>query len=359
MKRISKIVSLATALVFFSACGNENSTKEQNDTGSSKVATINIDEGTYIVPEDEKADEGSGYLALKVRIKNKGKEILSVSPEDINLYDKEENKVSRKDIYIDDSNFKLFKFESVSGGKSTDGYVIFKVEKDKQYDLQYTPDGLIDSKQKPIQIDIDAKKYKDVSSEVQSLTEDFVNSVFLNKEDAGKESKLGNDLEQDKATFDKEFSKRLGEEFGYYKPSESELMNSVNSLKNANGKKAKVSYSIKELYPDSATIYVNPETIHFSNVDVDSIVEDFVNKNIEKYTDYEKAEIDAEKYLLDQLPQKFENTTISKSNNSMSGEGFEVHLTKKDDKWVIDTSDSDNNYTFKYLKQSFMGDLYY
>ena len=42
-----------------------------------------------------------------------------------------------------------------------------------------------------------------------------------------------------------------------------------------------------------------------------SIITQFVNENEGKYDDYEKASIDAEKYLLQQLPSKFDSATTS------------------------------------------------
>ncbi|MBO0469916.1 DUF4352 domain-containing protein [Enterococcus sp. DIV0242_7C1] len=357
-KKRGTILGLLLCCVVFTlgACSKENMKEDSSKKAiaSSKVASIEIENGTYILPEDGDVTENTGYLALDVKINNIGKDTLNLSLEEINLYDEDDNKISQKDIYTDDENFKKLQFESISGGKSTNGYVIFKVDKNKEYELHYTPNSYLDDKKEDIQIKVETKKYKDTSLDIQKIAESFVNDVFLNKKSENKD--IANNIEEEKTSFNVMFSKALEKEFYYYKPSEAELMTNIDAFKNANAKKAKIDYSIKEFYPESATIYVKPETIHFDNLDTDSIISEFVDKNEGKYSDYEKAETDAEKYLLEQLPSKYETTSVS-SNDSFSGEGYEIHFTKENGKWKVDTSDSSDNYSFKSLKKAFMGDI--
>lgn len=360
-KNIGKVLGLffLCTILVLSACSGGSTGKdgEKKDSASSKVAAIEIENGSYVVPEGESVTEDTGFLALNVKIKNMGKDTLSLSSDEINLYDEDDNKISQQRFYTTDTNFKELQFESISGGKSTNGYVIFKVDKDKKYELHYAPISYTDDKKEDIQLDVNANDYEDKSSDVEKLAEEFVNEVFLNKKSEEKSEVLSNNLEEEHAAFNKTFAQSLGKDFYYYKPSEAELMTAIDAFEVANGKKAKITYSIKEFYPDSATVYVKPETIHFDSLDTEAIINDFVDKNEDKYSDYEKAESDAEKYLLEQLPTKYEAASVS-TNDSSSGEGYELHLTKKDDKWTIDTTDGSNNYTFKYLKQAFMGDLY-
>lgn len=340
------------------ASGNGNGYTNQNkETASNKLASIEIEDGTYVVPEGETPTEDTGYLALNIKIKNTGKDTLSISTDDINLYDEDDNKISQVNDYTDSESFKKLKYESLSGDKNTTGYVIFKVDKEKKYELHYAPMSYSDEKQKDIQLDVVAKDYKDNSSDVTKLTEEFVNAVFLNKKSEETNKNLANNLEEEHNSFNKTFSQSFGKEFTYYKPSEAELMTAIDAFEATNAKKAKTSYSIKSFYPEEATVYVKTETIHFDSLDTDTIIEDFVNKNEGKYSDYDKAQSDAEKYLLEQLPTKYESASVN-TNDSSIGEGYEVHLTKKDDKWTIDTSDSSKNYAFNSLKQAFMGDLY-
>lgn len=359
VRGLGVIIMSSVLMLTLGACSGagKGETKANKEAASNKLASMEIENGTYVIPEGETPTEDTGYLALNIKIKNTGKETLSISTDDINLYDEDDNKISQVNDYTDSDNFKKLKYESLSGDKNTNGYVIFKVDKEKKYELHYAPMDYSDEKQKDIQLDVNAKDYDDKSSDVTKLTEEFVNTVFLNKKDEEKSGNLANNLEEEHNSFNKTFSQSLSKEFYYYKPSEAELMTAIDAFEAANAKKSKNSYSIKSYYPESATVYIKTETIHFDTLDTEAIVDDFVNKNEGKYSDYEKAKSDAEKYLLEQLPTKYEAASVS-TNDSSSGEGYEVHLTKKDDKWTVDTSDSSKNYGFKSLKQAFMGDLY-
>ncbi|WP_096397513.1 DUF4352 domain-containing protein [Enterococcus faecalis] len=352
-------ILLLCGIVFLGACGNTGGNKSEKKKGevSSKVVSMQIVDGTYVIPEKETVTEDTGYLALNIKIKNKGKETLSLSPDEINLYDEDDNKIAQKNIYNEDENFKQIKFESISGGKSTNGYVIFKVDKDKKYELHYAPVSFLGDKKKDIKVAVESKDYPDNSEEVQKLVEGFVDTVFLNKQVEKAAENLTNNLGEEQQTFSKEFRQVLNEQFYDYKPSEAELETAVKAFESANAKKAKISYSFKEFYPKSAIVYVKPETIHFDSIDLTGIVSEFVDKNEGKYSDYDKAQTDAEKYVLEQLPAKFESASTN-TNDYSSGEGYEVRLTKNSDKWTIDTADNSNNHSFKYLKQAFMGDLY-
>ena len=351
--------TILCSIFLLSACwGNGKSNSETGkETASNKTATVEIENGTYIVPEGETPTEDTRYLALNIKIKNTGKETLSISSDDINLYDEDDNKISQVDDYSDSENFKKLSYESISGNKNTKGYVIFKVDREKKYELHYAPVTYSDEKQKDIQLDVIAKDYKDHSSDVTKLTEEFVNAVFLNKKSEEESKNLANNLEEEHDSFNKTFSQSLSRDFYNYKPSDAELMKTIDAFEAVNAKKAKNTYSIKSYYPESATVYIKTETIHFDSLDTEAIVDDFITKNEDKYSDYEKAQTEGEKYLLEQLPTTFDSASVS-TNDSPSGEGYELHLTKKDDKWTVDTSKSSKNYGFDSLKQAFMGDLY-
>ncbi|WP_162100917.1 hypothetical protein [Latilactobacillus sakei] len=130
----------------------------------------------------------------------------------------------------------------------------------------------------------------------------------------------------------------------------------VTSFNQINAKKATVEYSVAEMLPKAAIIYVKSEVINFDDVDFEAIIDDFTDKNEDKYDDYEKATQDAEKYLLQQLPTKFESAKVS-TPEYMDGEGYKVKLVKEKGKWTIDSGDSSDNYDFGELQTAFMGGL--
>lgn len=130
----------------------------------------------------------------------------------------------------------------------------------------------------------------------------------------------------------------------------------MEAFEKANQEKANVEYDIASLSPNQATVYVKPEVIDFNKIDFDSIGDQFVDENEGKYSDYEKAQQDAEKYILQKLPEKFGDEDVSQPEY-MDGNGYKLNLTKEEEQWTVDTSDSNDNYDYKELEASFMGGL--
>lgn len=360
MKKRWKWLLLLGAVFLFAGCGageKDESQEKGQEAASNGDTAITIEDGTYIVPEDKTISEGTGFLALNIKIQNKSKDSLNLSSTDVSLYDEEDNKIVNENVYsYDDTTFKNFSSDTISGGKSANGYLVYQVDKDKKYELHYTSSSAGEEKEE-ITLNVDAKKYKDQSSTVTDLTAAYVDQVFLNKTADKKTANLSNDLAAEHETFTKEFATVLGDSFNHYEPSEAELMTAVEAFETANANKAKVTYIIKNYFPNSATVLVKAETLHLEDLDSKGIIEEFVEKNKGTYNDYDKVYNDAEKYLLENMPSRYDAIEVS-TNDRGNSDGYAVQLTKEDDKWTIDTSDSSKNYSFGYLKQAFMGNLY-
>lgn len=342
----------------FTACGGSQSasTNDKKEV-SSKEATVKVDSGTYVLQEGDSVNDGEGYLALDVSIKNNTKDPINIIQDDLNLYDKEGNKVANKNIYSTESDFQTLQMENLSGGKSTKGYVIFKVDKDKKYELHYAP-MITDSekKEKDIVVDVNTKDFKDSSDQVKKATEEYLNKVFLGKETDKKSELLSNDLVKEHNEFNQKFSEELKNNFDSYVPSDDEVKTLITKFEEVNQKKAEINYEVKALFPNKAVITVKPTVLSFDDVDASSIVETFVEQNEGKYEDYDKAVQDSEKYLIQQLPTKFDQTT-PRQPQYMPKDGYKLILTKEKDKWKIDTASSSDNYQFDDLKSIFMGGL--
>lgn len=374
-KMLLGTITLASVMLI-AGCGNNGNEKtaDGQTTAKSKSAAVSIKSGSYILPGEKTASENEGYLALEVSIKNNTKDTLDISSNDIALYDEDDNKISEESIYTDDSAFKKMSYEKLSGGKTANGYIVFKVEKDKKYELHYSKLTFDEKKkEKDIELKIDPKKYQDPTEDLKKMTETYVNQVFLGKaaeatEDSSSEDKqdskkaevyaLSNNLEAEHTDFKQKFADNLKKDFDYYEPSAGEVGKVVDAYKAANQKKAKVTYQIAEMFPGKVTVYVKPETINFDDVDTDSISEKFVSENKGKYEiiDYDKIYQDAEKFILQQLPAKFDQAPVS-TPEYMKGEGYKVKLTKENGKWTLDSSDTSSNYGYNELKASFMGGL--
>lgn len=393
MKRILKVTSVSALLLsglILTACSNTKTSQNGGSSASNGNVTVELVKGTYVVPSGESVANNEKYLALDVKVTNKGDSSLYLSSSDFALYDSNNEKVSDVTVYDDAGNFKTISGETLKKGKSVTGYVVYKVEKTSKYELSYAPSFTKYDKNnddKDVTLPIKASKYEDHTGEVVGLTQEFVNQVFLNNNEASnaktvdfhssdskmsllassKSSKsssssdkvsLLNNLSNERDNFNNAFISEFGKLFTHYSASQSELKTFTDAYEVANAKRAEIQYSIKSYTPDSAIVYIKPNVIDLASIDTTNIMQSFINQNKSTYNDYNTAYQAAEKYLLEQLPTKLDSTGLATSTY-MDGEGYELQLTKDKDsnKWKVNTEDTSDNYQYKYLEYSFMGNI--
>jgi len=388
MQKVFRYLFLSVLVVFLTGCSFTKKASENGVSGNNDV-DVKIKGGTYVLPNDESSD--SKYLALNVEIKNKSDKKLRLSEGDITLYNSDDEKIKPLNVYDSNDKFKTMSFEQVSKNKSISGYVVFEVDPKEKYELHYSPLYTdIDAKEKEdVTIKVDAAKYPDNVEKIEDLAKQYVDQVFLNgadsanagnvsnnnpnsatvtpladkKEDKKKKDKdadkgdefvLGGDLAKAKSDFTKSFTTEFGEEFTYYKPSEAELRTFVDAYAKANAKRAKISYQVKSFFPESAIVYVRPETIGLENIRTYDLISKFADEHKADYSNYNDAYSAAEKYILEQAPSQFDSIPLVTSKY-MENEGYELKLVKKNGKWVVDTSDS---IGYKSLVRAFSGNSY-
>lgn len=383
MKKFLNYLVISLAALLLVACAPKKT--GGNGVSGNNHVEVKIKDGTYVFPKDESSD--SKYLALNVEIKNKSNKQLYISDNDITLYNSDDEKISSINVYDSSDKFKTMSYEKVAKDKSVSGYVVFEVNPKDTYELHYSPLYTDIGKKEPeeVTIKVDAKKYADNVDKMEDLAKEYVEKVFLSGDASGKaenvsskqsdqavvttlttknddkkkEGKadqfvLGGDLEKDRANFMTSFTKEFGEEFSYYTPSEAELRTFAEAYTKMNAKRAKVTYQVSSFLPESATVYVRPETIGLENIRTYDLVSKFVNEHRAEYSDYNDAYKAAEKYILEQAPSQFDSIPLV-TPKYMESEGYELKFTKKDGKWVVDSSD---DYGYKYLVRSFSGSLY-
>ncbi|AOF49326.1 DUF4352 domain-containing protein [Tetragenococcus halophilus] len=362
-RNVIKLVMLASTLALAGCGGSDNNAEEDNSEGKTEDATVKINQGDYVLQDGETVEDGEGYLALNVGIKNNTEETLQVSASELSLYDSDDNQISNADIYTDDDDFEMFRGTNLSGGKSTSGYVVFKVDKDKKYNLQYAPTASQDEEAdaEEVEIALDPSDYNDPSEDVQEVMDQYISQVFLadeNTEDSDSDTQvqLENNTEEEHADFNQSFIDELKNEFDAYSPSDGELQKAVEAFEKTNQEKANVEYTMASLTPTHASVYVKPEVIDFNKIDFEAITNKFVDENKGKYDDYEKAQQDAEKYILQELPEQLNEEDVEQPQY-MSADGYKINLTQEDGTWTVDTSDSNDNYDYKGLISGFMGGL--
>ena len=387
MQKVFRYLFLSVFVVFLTGCSFTKKASENGVSGNNDV-DVKIKGGTYVLPNDESSD--SKYLALNVEIKNKSDKKLRLSEGDITLYNSDDEKIKPLNVYDSNDKFKTMSFEQVSKNKSISGYVVFEVDSKEKYELHYSPLYTdIDAKEKEdVTIKVDAAKYPDNVEKIEDLAKQYVDQVFLNGADSanagnvsnnnpnsatltpladkkddkkknkdadkGDEFVLGGDLAKAKSDFTKAFTTQFGEEFTYYKPSEAELRTFVDAYAKANAKRAKISYQVKSFFPESAIVYVRPETIGLENIRTYDLISKFADEHKADYSNYNDAYSAAEKYILEQAPSQFDSIPLVTSKY-MENEGYELKLVKKNGKWVVDTSDS---IGYKSLVRAFSGNSY-
>ena len=387
MQKVFRYLFLSVLVVFLTGCSFTKKASENGISGNNDV-DVKIKGGTYVLPNDESSD--SKYLALNVEIKNKSDKKLRLSEGDITLYNSDDEKIKPLNVYDSNDKFKTMSFEQVSKNKSISGYVVFEVDPKEKYELHYSPLYTdIDAKEKEdVTIKVDAAKYPDNVEKIEDLAKQYVDQVFLNGADSanagnvsnnnpnsatltpladkkddkkknkdadkGDEFVLGGDLAKAKSDFTKAFTTQFGEEFTYYKPSEAELRTFVDAYAKANAKRAKISYQVKSFFPESAIVYVRPETIGLENIRTYDLISKFADEHKADYSNYNDAYSAAEKYILEQAPSQFDSIPLVTSKY-MENEGYELKLVKKNGKWVVDTSDS---IGYKSLVRAFSGNSY-
>ena len=387
MQKVFRYLFLSVLVVFLTGCSFTKKASENGVSGNNDV-DVKIKGGTYVLPNDESSD--SKYLALNVEIKNKSDKKLRLSEGDITLYNSDDEKIKPLNVYDSNDKFKTMSFEQVSKNKSISGYVVFEVDSKEKYELHYSPLYTdIDAKEKEdVTIKVDAAKYPDNVEKIEDLAKQYVDQVFLNGADSanagnvsnnnpnsatltpladkkddkkknkdadkGDEFVLGGDLAKAKSDFTKAFTTQFGEEFTYYKPSEAELRTFVDAYAKANAKRAKISYQVKSFFPESAIVYVRPETIGLENIRTYDLISKFADEHKADYSNYNDAYSAAEKYILEQAPSQFDSIPLVTSKY-MENEGYELKLVKKNGKWVVDTSAS---IGYKSLVRAFSGNSY-
>lgn len=364
MKKMLKHGLVLSAALLLAACGNSSGTSTSSDPGVAENADVKLEVkgGTYVLPTDKSSD--SQYLALELKVTNKSDKKMEISSSDFTFYDEEEDEVSALDTYSYGSDFETLSFDSISGGKSKTTYLIYEIDEDASYSLHYAP--FLEENAKELKVTVDSADYENTTGEIETLVSGYINAVFLNKETEASSSEkenekekktssaaLANDIEAAKNEFIADYVKELTDEFYYYTPSEDEAKTFINAYIAENAKRAKVAYKLKTYLPDFAEIYVRPEVIDLSTVDMDSLADKFVEENQGKFENYSDAEKAAEKYVLEQIPTMLNTASIATSGSMYDKEGFLITLTKNSEgDWEINTA-SDSYYS--YLMETFSG----
>lgn len=361
MKKLGLVFISAVAIISLAACGAAGSSKRSGDdsktetkASKSTIAALSIDEGEYVLPKDEEAEDGEGFLALKVTIKNITDKSLDMSATDIMLYDEDDSKIEALSLYLDDSKTPLLAYEKISAKKSKTGYIVFPVEKKAKYKLHFEPRIYeVEKEPKPIILDVDASDYKDHSEDATKVATAFIDEVFLATENKDYNKLVANDRDEAVKNFDENFNKAIKKKFYDYKVTDEEGLALAKVFREDNAKVATVDYQIASYFPDVAEVTINTEGLSFKEMKDDMEATNKEYYEAHRDQDYDERSKAAQKAELDKLPEIFKNTKPVSIDNY--GDGFKLTMKKKEDKWEVQTKGSINY--FDNLEQAFRGDI--
>ncbi|MTT31400.1 DUF5105 domain-containing protein [Terrilactibacillus sp. BCM23-1] len=348
VKWLSLVGLLLVLLV--SGCGQKSETSKEGEA-TSDIAKVSIKNGTYITSDGKENTDEDALLALNVSVTNDSKDTLYVDQADFALYDSNNEKVSDENVYDETDNFKRLDAADLPKGKSTTGFIVFRVAKDQKYELHFKPKMV--EKTKDIVLKVNAKDYKDNQEEIKDALNAYIQTVFFDKENPKYKSLVSNNASQDKKQVESVFKDIATNEFGDM--SQEELKHVYHEFKSANANKGSVELKIDSAFPENATVKVTPKVLLFDNMDeeIKKLGKQFVDDNKGKYSSTYEAQKAFVEYAIKHAGDVFDNTTPEST-----GDDYSINLKKEGDKWKIDTVKSSDNYDYEYFMKAMSGSSY-
>lgn len=344
-KKLFAAVLIGGSLLSLSACGMK------------KGAEVKVSSGTYVVEDDKTPQNGHGYLALKVNVKNTTGQTIDISSDDFKLKQGDKT-ISPESLYIDGMH--NITSEKLDKDDSTSGYVYFKVNKKDKYDLKFSPeadDSEKDDNLKATTSKVDASKYKDPGESAKKAAKDYVKAVFLNDKKAQDNNNLANNVKEDEKDYQKDFKKGLIGDLDEGKVSDQQADKVFQDYVTDGAKRDTITYKVREADANNATIEIVAKNVNIGDMDFDQLSsnfeKDFMNKH-KNDDDINEDEVESEaaKYVLDKLPGMISKAEVSTDDDS----GYQLKLTKKDGKWEVMTTGSDS-YGYTSLRNQFLAGL--
>lgn len=393
MKKIAQIaLASSLSLLLLTAC----SSGEKGDGVSKKETSglsVEILEGEFVTPPDKTNRSSKDYIAVKVKLKNNTDSTVEIFTSDLTLYDEDGEEVEPSMVWDNTESVHMLDTTSLSKGKTSTGYVIYEVSK-KVTDYEMKVSAFKKGKGSMDDLEVEVKfstdEFVDKREQALELAKTYINGVFLNGNSEIKASEstalssengkadlvslshksktkskdkdktkvepfeLGNDIEEEREDFIKNFVNDLDGNWDYYKPTEEERTKLALAYINENAKRAEVDFKIKSYLPGVVTVYVRPNLVDLSTIDTYNLIRDYVkSKGDSAFSDYSAAQKEAEKYIFDKLPEYFATASLS-TPSYMPTEGYAITFVEDDGVWIFDSSER-YNFDYENLVEAFSG----
>lgn len=341
------------ALVWgLAACGKSDKKAEAEGGSSNKNSLIEalITDASYALLKDGDADvsedSGEALLAVDLKVKNVSSDSVEISPySNIKSYDGNEEVNIEDDIYSARLDMGTSRGGSIGAGNTKKMTVLVKVKKGKTYTLGIQPfteksgdDG------EELKLALDTKKYSksyDSLHDPAKALKAYIDTIYLNKENADYEKYVSADKEaaqtQAYKTFKKAFSDNIADDI-----SDADMKKYYEAYKSAAAEKAKLDAEAVAGYKEKAIVKLTYSTISMD--DISEKVEEYADEYLDNSEDYDSDK--AKKYAL----SKFD-FIVSSVEPKEAGDPAEVSMVKKDGKWTIYQED---DYTSE-VEEAFAG----
>ena len=368
MKKIFQYVAILVAGFSLMACdllpgqskgggtpAEQKETKSGALSASNKEIEMKVKGGQYILPSDGK--ENSKYLALELEIKNKSDETVRISPSDIDIYNPNGEKVKLSRVSDFKHGFETIQFDNLSAGKSLSGYLVFEVETNGKYELEYEK-KIYNPKQKikGFKLTIDPTKYPNQVAESKKLAFDYLNTVFLGgkakskdeaKSSGGKEDfVLGGDLSQNESDFRAAFTEDFKRKLHDYPFTDDEVNAFIDSYVEMNAKRAEISYRVSQYLPNAVVIKSRPKTISLSRTILNHR-KAFYEKHRSEYANLTEINKAIDKNYADVMTAGLDSHPLLTTESE-----YQLTFVKTDGKWVVEP-----DYTYDSIVVAFEGDI--
>ncbi|WP_062197229.1 DUF5105 domain-containing protein [Massilibacterium senegalense] len=333
---------MAMALI---GCSNEKTGSSK--TSSNKLIEVTIEDASYILSGEndgvsEDKDTKKGLLAVDLKIKNKTKEKIIISDQNIKLYDGEEQLSP-----VDDFNHKIDleypNLGEIGGEKVKTVTLIFNVEKDKKYDIGITPLTTDSTDEDEVLIQLDTKKYgksfDKLDNPAKALTA-YIETIYMDKDNVNYEKYVSADKKALQEEAKKLFKEQLQRSFYDIDVPDADVDKQYINYKAALAEKTKIKAVTLANAKGKAVVTLEYSTIPLDLYDAVSNYSDEYKNNT---GDYEG--VNRENYALSKL-----DVIISSIEPKESREKLEVEMIEKDGKWTVDTSDE---YSSQELMDAF------
>ncbi|MFT8318908.1 MAG: DUF5105 domain-containing protein [Sporolactobacillus sp.] len=349
------ILSIVLLLLLFTVggCGKSTGNNKKKNEAESSVASLKIQNGSYVTSEGKANSKDHAALALSISITNHTKESLDLYSGDFSLYDAKNQKVSAdNDIYDESDIFKTLESSDLSPRKTVTGNLIFDVAKGKTYELHYQPDVYKGGKKTgEVILKFNTGKYKDPSADVRQATDAYIQAVFFSNNTPAYSKYVANDPAKDQAIVKNAFTKDVSESFDD-NWSKQQIDKVYKAYQAASREKGGADVKVYSVFSTHATVEVVPKVLDFDSLsdDVETLKDQFIDDNQGKYSSYDAAVKAWYAYLADHIGELF-----NKADAVPADDSYKLNLSEHDGKWEINTDNSSANYDYQSLVHAMTG----